>query len=54
MLLSLDGLKLLDEQWVRGGSPDSWEMVIEAEVYRDTVLKVWPVSFRAIPDTFWK
>ena len=54
MLLSLDGLKLLDEQWIKGGSPDSWEMVIEAEVYRDTVLKVWPVSFRAIPDTFWK
>jgi hypothetical protein len=54
MLLSLDGLKLLDEQWVKGGSPDAWEMVIEAEVYRDTVLKVWPVSFRAIPDTFWK
>jgi hypothetical protein len=54
MLLSLDGLKLLDDQWVKGGSPDSWEMVIEAEVYRDTVLKVWPVSFRAIPDTFWK
>jgi hypothetical protein len=54
MLLSLDGLKLLDEQWVKGGSPDSWEMVIEAEVYRDTVLKVWPVSFRAIPETFWK
>jgi hypothetical protein len=48
------GLKLLDEQWVKGGSPDSWEMVIEAEVYRDTVLKVWPVSFRAIPGTFWK
>ena len=54
MLLSLDGLKLLDEQWIKGGSPESWEMVIEAEVYRDTVLKVWPVSFRAIPDTFWK
>jgi hypothetical protein len=54
MLLSLDGLKLLDEQWIKGGSPEAWEMVIEAEVYRDTVLKVWPVSFRAIPDTFWK
>jgi hypothetical protein len=54
MLLALDGLKLLDDQWVKGGSPDSWEMVIEAEVYRDTVLKVWPVSFRAIPETFWK
>ena len=54
MLLSLDGLKLLDEQWVKGGSPDSWEMVIEAEVYRDTILKVWPVSFRAIPASFWK
>ena len=54
MLLSLDGLKLLDEQWAKGGSPDSWEMVIEAEVYRDTILKVWPVSFRAIPASFWK
>lgn len=54
MLLSTDGLKLLDEQWTKGGSPGSWEMVIEAEVYRDTILKVWPVSFRAIPETFWK
>lgn len=54
MLLSLDGLKLLDEQWVKGGSPNAWEMVIEAEIYRDTILKVWPVSFRAIPDTFWQ
>ena len=54
MLLSLDGLKQLDEQWTKGGSPDSWEMVIEAEVYRDTILKVWPVSFRPIPASFWK
>ena len=54
LLLSRDGLKLVDEQWVKGGSPDAWEMVIEAEIYRDTILKVWPVSLRPIPSTFWK
>jgi hypothetical protein len=54
MLLSLEGLKVLDEQWKKSGSPDAWEMVIQAEIYRDTVLKVSPVACRAIPATFWK
>jgi hypothetical protein len=54
MLLNLEGLKLIDEQWTKGGSPDAWEMVIQAEIYRDTVLKTTPVAFRPIPATFWK
>ena len=54
MLLSLEGLKLLDEQWTRCGSPDAWEMVIQAEIYRDTILKVTPVACHAIPAAFWK
>jgi hypothetical protein len=54
VLVSLEGLKLLDEQWLRNGSPDAWEVVIQAEIYRDTVLKTTPVAFRAIPATFWK
>ena len=54
MLLNLEGLKLIDEYWTKGGSPEAWEMVIQAEVYRDTVLKTVPVAFRPIPASFWK
>jgi hypothetical protein len=53
MLVSLEGLKALDELWAKSGSPDAWEMVIQAEIYRDTVLKTTPVACRAIPATFW-
>ena len=54
VLVSLEGLKLLDEQWARNGSPDAWEVVIQAEIYRDTILKATPVAFRAVPPAFWK
>jgi hypothetical protein len=55
MLSSSDGLRLIEEQWVKGGSPNAWEMVIEADVYRgDTVARVVPVAFRAISADFWK
>jgi hypothetical protein len=54
LLLTPEGLRLLDEQWAKAGSPGSWEMVIEAEIYRDTVLKVSPVSCRAIASNFWQ
>jgi hypothetical protein len=54
MLVNLEGLKSLDEQWTKSGSPDAWEMVIQAEIYRDTILKITPVACRAIPATFWK
>ena len=53
MLLSLEGLKSLDELWAKSGSPDAWEAVIQADIYRDTVLKTTPVALRAIPPTFW-
>jgi len=53
MLLSLEGLKAIDELWAKTGSPDAWEMVIQAEVYRDTVLKATPVACRPIPASFW-
>jgi hypothetical protein len=53
VLVSLEGLKLLDEEWAKGGSPDAWEIVIQAEIYRDTILKTTPVACRAIPATFW-
>jgi hypothetical protein len=52
--IATEGLKLVDEQWKKSGSPDAWEMVIQAEIYRDTVLKTTPVACRAIPATFWK
>ena len=54
MLVNLEGLKLLDEQWTKCGSPDAWEMVIQAEIYRDTVLKTTPAACRPIAATFWK
>jgi len=53
LLVSLEGLKLLDEQWVKSGSPDAWEMVIQAEIYRDTILKTTPVACRPISSAFW-
>jgi hypothetical protein len=54
MLLSVEGLRALDELWAKSGSPDAWEMVMQAEVYRDTVLKATPVACRAISASFWK
>ena len=53
MLQSRAGLQLLDAEWKKGGSPNSWEMLVQAEVNAETVLKVWPTSIRAIPATFW-
>jgi len=54
MLSTSDGLRLIDEQCKKSGSPVAWEMVVEAEVYRgDTVVKIVPVAFRPIPAGFW-
>jgi hypothetical protein len=53
VLVSLEGLKLLDDQWAKSGSPEAWEIVIQAEIYRDTILKTTPVACRSIPATFW-
>lgn len=54
MLTNLEGLKLLDSAWANSGGPEAWEMVIQAEVYRDTVLKIVPLACRPIPASFWK
>ena len=55
LLTTADGLRLLDDQWRKAGSPSAWEMVIEAETYRgDTIAKLTPVAFRAIAPDFWK
>jgi hypothetical protein len=54
-LTTIDGLKLLDQQLRSSGSPNSWEMVVQAEIESDTtVVRVWPVSCHALPTTFWK
>jgi hypothetical protein len=55
MISSSDGLRLIDEQWKKGGSPDAWEMVIESDLYRgDTVARIVPVAFHGISADFWK
>jgi hypothetical protein len=55
LLTSPEGLKLLDETVRHAGSPDAWEMVVQAEVQSETtVLKVWPVAIRALPANFWE
>ena len=54
MLQSRAGLQLVDEQWRKAGSPDSWEMLVQAEMNGETVLKVTPTALRQIPGTFWK
>ncbi len=41
-------LELLDKMWRQEGSPDYFEVVVGAEMDRDTVLKTWPVAIRAI------
>ena len=54
LLLTLEGSRALDEAWLKAGSPDAWEMVVEAEIYRDSVLKVTPRVVRVISPDFWK
>lgn len=54
ILLSSEGLRQLDEEWGKNGSPDAWEMVISTEIQGDTVLKITPLAFRAISPNFWK
>jgi hypothetical protein len=51
LFLSAEGLRLFDQRWNEGGRPDAWEMVVQAEVHGDTVLKVWPAAFRSINTT---
>jgi len=47
MLLSAEGLNSLNDRWRQRGRPESWEMVVQAEMDGDTVLSVRPVAFRA-------
>lgn len=54
LLLSNDGLSVIDDRWRKAGSPDSWEMLVQAEVNNETVLKLHPVSIRTISSSFWK
>ena len=54
LLQSRAGLQQVDEFWKKSGSPESWEMVVQAEMSGENVLKVGPVAIRAIPATFWK
>ena len=55
MPTSLDGMKMVEEEWKKGGSPAAFEMVIDAELYRnDTVLKLRPAAFQPISSDFWK
>lgn len=53
MLTSLEGNKAIEDEVEKNGRPDAWEMVIESEIFRDTVLKARPVAFRALPANFW-
>jgi hypothetical protein len=54
MLVTREGLRLIDEQWVKAGSPDAWEMVVQADINRDTILKFYALACRPIPASFWK
>jgi hypothetical protein len=48
LLLSSEGLEFVDQNWKQGGRPEAWEMVIQAEMQGDTILKVQPVGFHRI------
>ena len=47
MLLSAEGLNFLNDRWRKRGRPESWEMVVQAEMDGDTVLSARPVAFRS-------
>jgi hypothetical protein len=51
MLLTADGLRTLEAEREKAGSPDAWEMVVESETYRDTLLNVRARAFRQIRPT---
>jgi hypothetical protein len=42
MLLTADGMRTLEAEREKAGSPDPWEMVVEAELYLDTLLRACP------------
>jgi hypothetical protein len=48
MLLSAEGLRRLEDQLRQEGRPEAWEMVVRAEMDRDTVLSARPVGFRPV------
>jgi hypothetical protein len=47
MLSSPEGLKLLDQEWEKSHRPETWEMVVQAEMNGNTVLSVRPLGLRA-------
>jgi hypothetical protein len=53
ILTSREGLAAVEAAWTATGSPDAWEMVIEADIEQNTVHKVRPVTLRAIAPDFW-
>lgn len=53
-LLTADGIRDIETAWKKAGSPDGWEMVLQAEIFRDVVMKVSPVAFRTIPASYWQ
>lgn len=53
MLTSPEGLKTLDKFWSQSGSPESWEMLINAEVNGETTLRVTPIAIHPISSNFW-
>jgi hypothetical protein len=53
MLLTADGLRTLEAEHEKAGSPDAWELVVESETYRDTLLRTHARAFRQIPANFW-
>lgn len=54
LLLSSDGLRILDDQWREAGSPDSWEALIQGETNGETVLRLQPLAIHSIPANFQK
>lgn len=54
MLVTPEGLRMIDEQWTKAGSPEAWEMVVQAELYRDTVLRFEISACRPVSTNFWK
>lgn len=53
-LTSPASLQLLESAWKKEGSPEHFEVLVEAEMDGNNILKTWPVAIRRLHPSTWK
>jgi hypothetical protein len=54
LLVSTSALALLEKAWGKEGFPAAFEAVLMVETDGRTVLRGWPVAFRAVDASDWE